>query len=88
MSHLVEGLARGKHVVFMRKFDAARALELITRHRPHFALFVPTKMHRIMQLPEEVRQRADMRSLKRVWHTAAPCPPDLKRKWTTGSAGT
>lgn len=81
MSHLVEGLARGKHVVFMRKFDAARALELITRHRPHFALFVPTMMHRIMQLPEQVRQCADMLSLKRVWHTAAPCPPDLKRKW-------
>jgi bile acid-coenzyme A ligase len=81
MSHLVEGLARGKHVVFMRKFDAGRALELIARHRPHFALFVPTMMQRIMQLPEELRRRTDMSSLKRVWHTASPCPPDLKRKW-------
>lgn len=81
MSHLVEGLVRGRHVILMRKFDPARALDLITLHRPHFALFVPTMMHRIMRLPEEVRARADMTSLKRVWHTAAPCPPPLKQAW-------
>lgn len=81
MSHLVEGLVRGKHVVLMHKFDPARALDLITLHRPHFALFVPTMMHRIMRLPEEVRARADVSSLRRVWHTAAPCPPQLKQAW-------
>jgi bile acid-coenzyme A ligase len=81
ISHLTEGLARGKHVVLMRKFDAARALELITRHRPHFALFVPTMMHRMLQLPADVRNGANLSSLKRVWHTAAPCPPWLKERW-------
>lgn len=81
MSHLTEGIARGLHVVFMRRFDAAGAVELIARHQPHFALFVPTMMHRIIQLPGAVREKAAMSSLKRVWHTAAPCPPWLKREW-------
>jgi len=81
MSHLTEGIARGKHVVLMRRFDAAGALELISRHRPHFVLLVPTMMHRIMQLPEQLREATDTSSIRRLWHTAAPCPPWLKQKW-------
>jgi bile acid-coenzyme A ligase len=81
MSHMLEGLMRGKHVIFMRRFDPAQALALIDRHKPHLALFVPTMMHRILQLPEEQLRRVDFSSLKRVWHTAAPCPDWLKQRW-------
>lgn len=80
-NHLSEGLARGRHIVLMRKFDPERALELMHRHRPHFVLLVPTMMHRIAQLPADVRARADLSSIQRLWHTAAPCPPWLKERW-------
>jgi bile acid-coenzyme A ligase len=81
MNHLLEGLARGVHVVLMRRFDARKAVELITRHRPHWALFVPTMMSRIMKLPRDVLDSADFSSLKVVWHSAASCPPSVKQQW-------
>ena len=43
--------------------------------------FVPTMMHRIWSLPEEVRHRYDVSSLKTVFHMAAPMPLWLKEKW-------
>ena len=42
---------------------------------------VPTMMPRISRLPDEVRERYDVSSLKVVWHLAAPCPPWLKEAW-------
>ena len=38
-------------------------------------------MGRIWRLPEEVRARYDVSSLKTVWHLAAPCPAWLKEEW-------
>jgi long-chain acyl-CoA synthetase len=35
---------------------------------------------RLLQLPPEVRSRHDLSSLRHVVHTAAPCPPDVKRQ--------
>jgi bile acid-coenzyme A ligase len=81
MNHMTEGLARGLHFVTMRRFDAAKAAELITRHRPHWALFVPTMMNRILKLPPDVLARTDFSTLKYVWHSAASCPSWLKQEW-------
>lgn len=81
MNHTVEGLARGLHVISMRRFDAARAVGLIARHRPHWALFVPTMMNRILKLPAQTLERADLGCLKYVWHSAAACPAWLKQAW-------
>jgi bile acid-coenzyme A ligase len=77
----VEGLSRGLHVITMRRFDAARGAELISRHRPHWALFVPTMMNRLLKLPAEDLEKADFRSLTHVWHSAAYCPAWLKQAW-------
>jgi bile acid-coenzyme A ligase len=38
-------------------------------------------MGRIWRLPEDVRAKYDVSSLKTVWHLAAPCPPWLKEEW-------
>ena len=38
-------------------------------------------MHRIWALPEDVRARHDLSSLKIVFHMAAPMPPWLKERW-------
>lgn len=81
MNHLTEGLARGLHVITMRRFDAAAAAALIAKHRPHWALFVPTMMNRILKLPPEVLAQSDLSCLKYVWHSAATCPVWLKQQW-------
>jgi bile acid-coenzyme A ligase len=75
------GLMLGHHLVVMSRFDAARALELIEQHRVQWALLVPTMMNRIWRLPNEVKDRADVSSLRCILHLAAPCPPWLKRAW-------
>jgi bile acid-coenzyme A ligase len=71
----------GAPVVIMPKFDAEETLHLIEKHRATWLYLVPTMMGRIWRLPEEVRNRYDVSSLKTVWHLAAPCPPWLKEAW-------
>jgi long-chain acyl-CoA synthetase len=41
---------------------------------------VPTQFHRLLQLPEATRARADVSSLHSVVHSAAPCPLEVKRR--------
>ena len=67
-------------VVLMEKWDAETALALIERHRVTDTHMVPTQLHRLMQLPDEVRRRYDVSSLRQVIHAAAPCPIDLKHR--------
>jgi long-chain acyl-CoA synthetase len=35
---------------------------------------------RLLKIPAEIRDRYDLSSLQHVSHTAAPCPPDVKRR--------
>jgi bile acid-coenzyme A ligase len=79
LSHM--GLFAGGRVTGMVKFDAEEALRLIAAHRVQWVNFVPTMMHRIWSLPEQVRNAYDLSSLKIVFHMAAPMPPWLKEKW-------
>ena len=74
-------LLSGGTVVLMDRFDAEQALSLIERHRVDWVLFVPTMMQRIWKLPEEVRSRYDLSSLRRVMCTGAASPAWLKRAW-------
>lgn len=70
----------GATVVVMDRFDAEQALALIERHRVTHAQFVPTMFVRMLKLPEEIRGRYDLSSLKYVVHAGAPCPPDVKER--------
>jgi bile acid-coenzyme A ligase len=65
----------------MPKFDAEETLRLIEKHRATWVYLVPTMMSRIWRLPEEVRNKYDLSSLKTLWHLAAPCPAWLKEEW-------
>ncbi|WAJ42592.1 acyl-CoA synthetase [Mycobacterium sp. Aquia_216] len=69
----------GAASIMMRKFDAETVLRLIATHRVTHAQFVPTMFVRMLKLPEEVRRRYDISSLRCVIHAAAPCPVDVKR---------
>lgn len=75
------GLFRGNHIVVMTRFDAETALRLMEEHRIDSVVMVPTMMHRIWRLGEEVRNRFNLDSLRMVLHLAAPCPAWLKEEW-------
>ena len=74
-------LFAGGRVTGLVKFDAEETLRLIEAHRVQWVNFVPTMMHRIWALPDEVRNGYDLSSLQIVFHMAAPMPPWLKEKW-------
>jgi len=74
-------LFNGGRVTGLVKFDAEETLRLIEANRVQWVNFVPTMMHRIWALPDEVRNAYDLSSLQIVFHMAAPMPPWLKEKW-------
>jgi fatty-acyl-CoA synthase len=71
--------AIGGTVVLLEKFDAEACVAAIARYGVTHALFVPTHFVRMLNLPEAVRACYDVSSLRRVVHSAAPCPPHVKR---------
>lgn len=74
-----QALAAGQRVVMMSGgFDAETCLATIEREKVTWITCVPTHFVRILALPEAVRSRYDLSSLKAVMHSAAPCPRDIK----------
>ena len=74
-------LFRGNRVVGLARFDPGDALAAIAEHRVQWTMMVPTMMHRIWRLPEDVRAAHDLSSLEIVGHVASPMPVWLKEKW-------
>jgi long-chain acyl-CoA synthetase len=72
--------AMGGTVVMMERFDAEDALRFIEQYKVTTAQWVPTHFVRMLKLPQEVRARYDMSSLKAVFHAAAPCPVPVKEQ--------
>ncbi|MFP6743439.1 MAG: AMP-binding protein, partial [Alphaproteobacteria bacterium] len=70
----------GGFVVLQPRFDAEELLAIIERHRITHIHLVPTMFVRLLRLPDDMRARYDVSSLKFVSHGAAPCPPDVKRR--------
>jgi acyl-CoA synthetase (AMP-forming)/AMP-acid ligase II len=70
--------ALGGTSIIMKKFDPEQFLSLIEKHRATVTQVVPTMFVRLLKLPEEVRRRYDVSSLKSVVHAAAPCAVDVK----------
>ena len=72
-------LFEGSTVVLMERFDAELALDLLERHRIGWTTLVPTMMLRMARV-EGIETR-DLSALEGLMHTAAPCPPWVKRRW-------
>lgn len=68
----------GGVLVLMPRFDAEEMLRLIETHRIDTIFMVPTMFVRLLKLPDEVRRRYDVSSLRFVIHAAAPCPAEVK----------
>ncbi|MEM7020389.1 MAG: AMP-binding protein [Pseudomonadota bacterium] len=77
--NMVQPLQQGKTVVIMPRFDAEETLRLIERHQITHSHMVATMFHRMLALPEDVRQKYDLSSLETIWHGAAPTPIPIKR---------
>ncbi|NVI92059.1 AMP-binding protein [Actinomadura sp. BRA 177] len=73
-------LLRGRSVVIRRDFDPAETLRLIDEHAITNVHLVPTQFVRLLRVDEETRAAFDGSSLAAVWHGAAPCPPEVKRR--------
>jgi len=73
-------LAYGVPVVVMEHWDPAETLRLIEKHGVTHTHMVPTMFHRLLALPEEVRTKYDLSSLRFIIHGAAPCPVTVKQQ--------
>ena len=70
----------GHTVVVLEKWTPEDTLRLIEKYRVTTSHMVPTQFHRMLALPEEVRNKYDLSSLRHMVHAAAPCPVDVKRR--------
>jgi long-chain acyl-CoA synthetase len=75
----MDSLHLGHTVVLMDKWTPEETLRLIEQYRVSTSHMVPTQFKRLLSLPKDVRERADVSSLRHMVHSAAPCPPDVKR---------
>lgn len=75
------GIFSGGKIVVMGRFDPEQSLRLIEEHQVDRVFFVPTMLNRIWRLPDAVRRRHDVSSLKFVVSAGAPCAPWLFRAW-------
>ena len=73
-------LQLGHTAVLMDRWDAEEMLRLIERHRVTHSHMVPTQFRRLLALPDEVRSKYDLSSLRVMIHGAAPCPIEVKRQ--------
>ncbi len=71
----------GGTVVVLHRFDPEEWLRLVDEHKVNTTFTAPTQLKRIVNLPEEVRQRYDVSSLRSVIANAAPVPFALKKQW-------
>jgi len=72
--------ALGGTAVIMERFDPEEYLRLVEKHRCTQTQLVPTMFVRMLKLPDAVRTKYDVSSLKAAVHAAAPCPVDVKQK--------
>ncbi len=72
-------LLGGDQLVLIQKFDAARIVDVIERHRVSTFTATPTMLKRIADVPG-IEQR-DLSSLQWILQGAAPMPPSLVDRW-------
>jgi long-chain acyl-CoA synthetase len=78
-SYSIGASMENAHLFIEGRFDAEDTLRLIEQHRITHAYLVPTMYVRMLKLPEAVRKRYDLSSMRFVSSTGSPCAPDVKR---------
>ncbi len=70
----------GATAVIMRQFDPEEFLRLIEAERVSWTFVAPTILQRVLALPEEVKGKYRLGSMRSLICAAAPCPPEVKRE--------
>ena len=73
-------LQLGHPVVLMDRFEPEDVLRLIADHHVTHTHMVPTQFRRLLALPGAVKAKYDVSSMRAAIHSAAPCPPEVKRR--------
>jgi long-chain acyl-CoA synthetase len=71
-------LCAGIPSVILARFDAEATLAAIERYRTESTVMVPTHFVRMLALPDDVRAKYDVSSMRLIAHTGAKCPIDVK----------
>ncbi|TSD97243.1 acyl-CoA synthetase [Skermania sp. ID1734] len=69
--------ALGNKTVLRRRFDPEATLRMIAEHRAKMLIAVPTMVHRMVELPAEVRKRYDTSSLEVILIAGSALSPEL-----------
>lgn len=77
-SYGLQSFLAGELVVIRPRLDPEQLLADIEYHRLTHLYLVPTHYVRLLRLPDAVKQRYDLGSMKFVASTGSPCPPDVK----------
>ena len=72
-------LVRGVPMVILAKFDAEKTLAAIDTYRTESSVMVPTHFVRLLALPDAIKAKYDVSSMKLAAHTGASCPVEVKR---------
>ena len=75
------GLVLGTTYVLNQRFDPEATLRSITEHRCTCLALVPIMMQRILALPDEVRSKYDLSSLRIVAASGSALPGQLATEW-------
>jgi len=70
----------GLAIVLQPRFEAEDMLRLIEKHRVSHMHIVPTMFVRLLRLPDAVKKKYDVGSLRWITHGAAPCASAVKRQ--------
>jgi acyl-CoA synthetase (AMP-forming)/AMP-acid ligase II/uncharacterized membrane protein len=80
-AHFTLGLMLGSTYVLARKFDPEHTLSLAAQHQVQSAPMVPVMVQRIMELPEEIRTKYDLSSLRSIPLSGSALPGELAVKF-------
>jgi len=72
-------MVMGIPLVFIDRWDSEGVLKVIDKHKVTRAHLVPIMFQRLLNLPDNVREKYDISSLRYIIHGAAPCPPEVKK---------
>ena len=75
---LMGGVATGQTIVFMRRWDAERAMQIIQDEKVTFTGGVPTIAWQLLEHP--AREKYDLSSLEAISYGGAPSAPELVKR--------
>jgi long-chain acyl-CoA synthetase len=72
-------MAQGNPLVFMDRWDSEGVLANIARFKVTRMHMVPIMFQRLLAVPDAVKAKYDISTLRYIIHGAAPCPPEVKK---------